>query len=114
MIDSYRFGRMCINGTWYDQDVVVAQNVLISPWWRKEGHRLLAEDLCDALESSAWTHLVIGTGAFGRMRLDRGFENTVREKGITLKAERTEKAVGLFNTWMSDGFKVIGAFHLTC
>ena len=114
MIESYRFGRMCINGTWYDRDLVVAQTVLISPWWRKDGHRLLEEDLRSVLDSSAWTHVVIGTGAFGRMRLDPGFETAVREKGMILQAERTEGAVDSFNRLIKDGADVMGAFHLTC
>jgi integrase len=44
-IDGYTFGRVTIDGREETHDVIVLPERVVRGWWRKEGHRLVLEDL---------------------------------------------------------------------
>ncbi len=111
-IDSYRFGKIVINGTAYTKDVLILPDKVISPWWRVEGHNLTVEDLTDVINSSPEV-LVIGTGAMGAMRVPEETLEHLRGKGIEVLIKRTGAAVSEFNG-LSGKRKVAASFHLTC
>ena len=111
-IDDYSFGKIVIHGEVYTSDVIVYSDRVDASWWRKEGHYLQKEDLYDIIKARPEI-VIIGTGNWGVMKVPDETLNFLASKGITAYAERTEKAVALFNLEQKNK-KVIGAFHLTC
>ncbi len=112
-IEDYRFGNIVIQGKAYNSDVKIIDGVVKPNWWRKEGHRLYPEDIADILESGCKT-LIVGTGAYGVMKVDPSVKQACSERGIKLEAYKTAEAVKRFNELIAKGEKVAGAFHLTC
>ncbi len=111
-IDSYRFGRIVIDGKRYENDVIIFPDRVQSNWWREEGHRLQIEDISEILNEKP-DILVIGTGAYGFMKIPDNVKNFIKEKGIELVIERTEDACEIYNKLSGKG-RVIAALHLTC
>jgi hypothetical protein len=69
-IDSYSFGRIVIEGQAYTSDVVIYRDRVDASWWRKEGHRLHADDIAEALNAHPDV-LIIGTGYEGVMAVPK-------------------------------------------
>lgn len=111
-IESYRFGRLVVDGEAYTNDLILLPNRVISDWWRERGHRLSAEDLEKVLEAQPEV-LVVGTGAHGMMKVPAETRQAVKEAGIELKVTDTGDAWILYNDEQSQR-DAAGAFHLTC
>jgi hypothetical protein len=118
-IGHYFFGNITINGRGYTSDVIIYPDRVDSSWWRKEGHNLHVEDLKDVLKAQP-DILVIGTGAYGVMRVPKKIVAYLESKGIKMHALKTGEAVDLFNKLQSKTGEngkaeiVIAALHLTC
>jgi hypothetical protein len=112
MIGQYQFGKVTIDGIAYDSDVIVYSDHVEDKWWRKDGHHLCLDDLKGILGEQFDT-LVVGTGYFGRMKIDPAVPEMLKQRGITFIAHTTAKACTEFNR-LKETQKVIGAFHLTC
>lgn len=110
MIDSYSFGRIVVDGVSYSRDLIILPDKIITTWWRREGHRLSVDDLKD-IETVNIDNLVIGTGAYGLMKVDEGIKRKLEKRGIKVFAAPTKKAVEIYNSL--EGEKA-GCFHLTC
>ncbi|KPJ52894.1 hypothetical protein AMJ39_06565 [candidate division TA06 bacterium DG_24] len=111
-IDSYRFGRIVIDGRPFTADVIVYPDRVQGSWWRKEGHSLDMGDLEDVFDAAPQV-LIVGTGANGIMRVPPEVASAIEVRGIKLIVERTDRACELFNE-MSQGQMVVAALHLTC
>ncbi|MBU7010762.1 MAG: hypothetical protein HXS46_08730 [Theionarchaea archaeon] len=109
MIEDYAFGRITVNGKVYTSDIIIAGSSIHS-WWRKQGHVLNPEDLTSVLKANPQT-LVVGTGAYGLMKIPEKTEKFLKRHNITLIAEKTGKAVGIFNNLTGEK---AAALHLTC
>lgn len=109
MIEDYAFGRITINGIVYTSDIIIAGGSIHS-WWRKQGHVLNPEDLTLVLKANPQT-LVVGTGAYELMKIPEKTKKFLERHNITLIAEKTEKAVEIFNNVTG---KKAAALHLTC
>lgn len=108
MIEDYSFGRIVINGKVYTSDVIITDSV--HSWWRKEGHVLNPEDLTKVFSQYPQT-LIVGTGAYGVMKVPEKTKKHLKEKGITLIIQKTGEAVKTFNATTG---KKAAALHLTC
>ena len=113
MIESYSFGSMKVKGQNYRNDLKIIDDQIVGNWWRREGHALYVQDIDDILYSSAET-LVVGTGAYGSMRITEEAAKAIQDQGIKLVAVPTKEAVSIFNSLHAQGESVAGAFHLTC
>ena len=113
MIEDYGFGSMTILGEKHRNDLKIIDKEVVGNWWRKEGHAIYAEDIDDILYSPAEI-LVVGTGAYGGMKLTEEATRAIKGRGIELVAVPTKEAVTIFNTLHGQGKRVAGAFHLTC
>ncbi len=114
MIEGYAAGsHMTVCGRRYTQDLKIVGNEIKSDWWRREGHRMTAEDVADILATSPEI-LVVGTGYAGSMRIAEALRQDLKKKHILLVAEPTDQAVQTFNRMRADGRNAAGAFHLTC
>ena len=112
-IDDCSFGRIKIDGQEYTQDVIIYPNRIDSSWWRKEGHRLQIEDIGDILEAKPDV-VVVGTGQYGGMKIDKGVEDLLRTKGIELRAAETSDACQTHNRLIKSKKIIVTALHLTC
>ena len=113
MIESYSFGSMMVLGENHRNDLKIIDKQITENWWRKEGHALYAEDIDDILYSPV-EMLVVGTGAYGGMKVTAEAAQAIAGRGIKLVAVPTKEAVSVFNTLHAEGRRVAGAFHLTC
>ena len=113
-IERYDFGVMVVDGVTYRRDLIVGDKVLKKEWWRREGHKLYLEDIKEYLDEYEPEVLVVGTGYYGYMEVQRDLLNYAEKKGIKVIAKPTSEAVEVFNELAGKGVRVIGAFHLTC
>jgi len=111
-IEDYQFGRMVVDGELHTQDLILLPDRVVANWWRKEGHRLDVEDLREVLDAAPKV-LVVGTGAYGRMKVPEGIRQTLEAASIELRAARTGEAWRLYND-LRERQRTVGAFHLAC
>jgi|Deesub1362B_J571_1020462.scaffolds.fasta_scaffold00683_10 hypothetical protein len=113
-IQSYSFGRICIDGVEYSNDVIVSQDYVINPkWWRKEGHNVHPEDIEDIIRANPEV-VVFGMGSSGIMRVSKPVIEILRERNIDVIQQLTREAVQTFTKLAKEGKKVVLAAHLTC
>jgi hypothetical protein len=112
-IDSYKFGRIVIDGAPYDSDVLILPDSVQDNWRRIHGHILSIEDL-EAVIDARPTVLVVGCGASAVMRIPKETRKALKEQNILLEDFNTAKAVERFNQLSQAGTNVAAAFHLTC
>ncbi|MBD3230409.1 MAG: hypothetical protein GF329_19675 [Candidatus Lokiarchaeota archaeon] len=111
-IDSYSFGKIVIDGKKYTNDLIILPNRIKDNWWRKKGHKLLVDDISDDLDSNIDT-LIIGTGAYGRMKVPKNTRTYIKSKDIKLIVKKSENACKAYNK-IHDSGNVALAIHLTC
>ena len=111
-IDSYNFGQIVIDGESYTEDVIVFPDRVRSNWWRKSGHEVCVEDLSEVLEEKLET-LIIGTGAYGAVKIPPETVERLQAEGIKLIPEKTDEAVRTFNRLVKTE-KIAAGLHLTC
>jgi hypothetical protein len=121
-IQSYRFGQIVIDGTTHTKDVIILPDRVIGNWWRQEGHALYPGDLADIVDPSAPAGapsgirpqvLIVGQGAYGRMRVTPETRQVLQTAGIELIAQPTEEACQTYNH-LREQRTVAAALHLTC
>ena len=112
-IDSYKFGKIVVDGVDYDSDVIILSDTVQSDWWRKQGHSLDAEDLKTVLAAKP-SVLVVGCGASGLMEVPGQTRQVLKEHDIQLEVHNSYKAVQKFNELKEAGVNVVAALHLTC
>ncbi len=113
MIESYRFGKITIDERDYHRDLIVFPDHIRENWWREEGHLLKLEDIKEVLAFQPDV-LVVGQGAFGRMKVTDQVRESLKKRSIELIADKTGAAKDAFNRLAGEGKKVVTALHLTC
>ena len=111
-IEHYRFGSIIVDGQRHTQDLIILPERVVGGWWRQEGHALHPEDLSLVLAANPEI-LVVGTGAYGMMRVTEKTRQALDRAGIRLIAVPTAKAVKLYNDLRTKA-RVAAALHLTC
>jgi hypothetical protein len=110
-IDHYEFGRIVVDGRQETKDLIILPGRVVRNWWRRDGHALVLDDLAEVLEELP-AHLVVGTGADGRMRPDPDTIQQLQHRGMTVEALPTGQAVRRFGEL--DPARAAAALHLTC
>jgi len=111
-IQGYRFGRMIVDGEVHTNDLILLPERVVGNWWRREGHRLEAGDL-QAIFDARPDVLVVGTGAYGMMKVPNETHQELEDAGIQVKIAHTGEAWRLYNN-LREKQRTAGAFHLTC
>jgi hypothetical protein len=111
-ITHYAFGTITIDGRTYRSDVIILPDGVALDWWRKDGHRLVLDDLKDVLVDPPGT-LVIGTGASGAMAVPAETIAALERLGVEVIAQPTGRAVETYNR-LAPGRRVAAGLHLTC
>ena len=110
-LEDYRFGRLVVNGQEHTRDLLVLPGRVIPGWWRRDGHALHMEDLEDVLEELP-ERLIIGCGAYGRLRPDPSVLEALRRRGTEVEVRDTADAVHRYGEL--DARATAAALHLTC
>ena len=111
-IESYQFGRIVVDGQAYTADLILLPERILEGWWRQEGHVLHPADL-EAVWDAAPDVLVVGQGAYGRMRVPDETRRAVERSGIELIVLPTGEAVERYNALPAEQ-RAAAALHLTC
>ena len=112
MIQEYEFGKIVVEQTSYEHDIMI-HNKEVKSWWRLEGHRVDPRDLQWIIECSPKS-LVIGTGYSGLMSVPAETVEYLKKRGLEVLSAPSKKAVKIFNDWSLKGENVALAIHLTC
>jgi hypothetical protein len=107
----YSFGRLTVDGHEHRRDLIVLPGRVVSDWWRREGHSLAMEDLEDVLDELP-ARLVLGTGAYGRLRPDAAVIAELERRGVHVECLPTDAAVRRYGELDEQG--TAAALHLTC
>ena len=110
-IEHYEFGRIVVDGREETRDLIILPDRVVRNWWRQDGHALVLDDLDEVLDELP-AHLVVGTGADGRMRPDPDTLRRLQERGMTVETLPTSQAVHRFGEL--DPARTAAALHLTC
>ncbi|MGD8244172.1 MAG: MTH938/NDUFAF3 family protein [Anaerolineae bacterium] len=111
-VESYTFGQMVVDDEEHTADLILLPDRVIPNWWRERGHRLSIQDL-EAVLASRPEVLVVGTGAYDRMKVPQETRQRIQEAGIELRIAGTSEAWRLYND-LREKRPTAGAFHLTC
>ena len=112
MIEDYHFGEVKVSGQRYQSDVIIYPDHIDDHWWRKQGHRLELEDIKKVVEMRPDV-IVIGTGNFGLMQVEKNTLEQLRKMNIQVIILPTVKACQEYNKIYSQK-KVVACLHLTC
>jgi hypothetical protein len=110
-LEDYSFGRIVVDGEEQTSDVIVLPNRVYTNWWRWEGHSLAIEDLSE-VEGELPEKLILGTGAYGRLRPPRAVIEELERRGIHVEVLQTADAVRRYGDL--DERRTAAALHLTC
>jgi hypothetical protein len=91
--------------------VIVLPERVVRGWWRQEGHGLVLEDLDEVLDELP-ERLLVGTGAYGRMRPDPAALEALLARGVDVEVLPTAEAVRRYGEL--DPSRTAAALHLTC
>jgi len=111
-IDSYRFGRLVVDGQSHTKDLIILPDKVIAGWWRKQGHTLLPDDLEEVLAARP-DLLVVGLGAYQRMTVTAEAQQSLEQAGVELVAQSTKQACETYNQLRGQR-AIAAALHLTC
>jgi hypothetical protein len=112
-IQHYCFGSLTVGGEVFKNDVIVFPDRVCSNWVREAGHVLSVEDL-DEVCAFQPEVLIVGTGAYGSLRVPPRVKNKLEGEHIDVIDVPTEQACHVFNKFAEQGKRAVGAFHLTC
>jgi hypothetical protein len=112
-IDSYKFGKIIINGKEYSSDCIIFGDSVKPNWRRKRGHSLSDKDLQPVINAKP-TVLIVGSGKSGKMKIPNDTRHFLLEEEILLEIVNTNKAVERFNELSKTGVKIAAALHLAC
>lgn len=110
-LTEYSFGRLMLDGSEQTRDVIVLPDRVVSNWWRREGHSLVLDDLEEVLDALP-ERLIVGVGAYGRLRPDPATIAELERRGIVVECLRTDAAVRRYGE--CDEQRTAAALHLTC
>ena len=111
-IETYRFGKIVIDGQPYSHDVLIYPDRVDGEWWREESHSVAPTDVWEVLQNPPEV-LVIGQGNVGRMDVPAETRRQLQEAGIEVIAEPTGRACETYNL-LREKRRVAAALHLTC
>jgi hypothetical protein len=110
-IDDYRFGHIVIDGEERTRDVIILPDRVVPDWWRRDGHSLVVSDLDHVIDELP-ERLLIGSGAYGRMKPSSTALEALERRGIDVEVLETAEAVKRYRRL--DPRRTAAALHLTC
>ena len=112
-LSGYSFGHVKVGDRTIVRDLILFEEELLCPWVRREGHRLVLQDL-EWLLGRHPDLIIVGTGAFGSLRIPEDTVQALARKGISLLRFKTAEAVKEYGVRAERGERVACCLHLTC
>jgi len=112
MIERYSFGEFIVDGKRYESNIVLLGEK-VRPARYLPGHNLELSDIEPLVEFKPEV-IIIGTGAYGVIKVKEEIKRFVESKGIKLIVLKTEEACKKYNELISEGIKVAAFLHNTC
>jgi len=112
MIDNYTFGKFVIKGKEYDSNVILLGKT-VQAARHLPGHELKLDDFIPLVEYKPG-YIIIGTGAYGVVKVPQEIVDFIEQKGIRLIIEKTGEACQTYNALLKEGKKVAAFLHNTC
>jgi hypothetical protein len=116
-IDSTKFGKITIDGTSYENDVVIRLDGEVVKRKKKlskavygTSHTISLDEAINIYENGA-DKLIIGTGQTGIVKLSEEAETYFEKKECQVKLLPTPEAI---RAWNKAEGKILGMFHITC
>ena len=100
-----------MDGQEHTHDLIVLPERVVAGWWRREVHSLAIEDLDEVLDDPP-ARLVLGVGAYGRLRPDAAVIAEPARRGVVVECLPTDAAVRRYGEL--DERRTAAALHLTC
>ena len=110
-LQDYSFGRIVVDGKEHDRDLIVLPGRVVANWWRRDGHSLALDDLQEVADDLP-AKLILGTGAYGRLRPPAAVLEQLERRGIDVEVLHTADAVRRYSEL--DERRTAAALHLTC
>ena len=95
-VESYRCGRVVIDGQAHNKDSIILPDWVTGGWRRKGRHALHPDDL-EAVFEAAPEVLVVGQGVCGWMQVTQETRQTLQAAGIKLVTLPIQKTVDVCN-----------------
>jgi hypothetical protein len=112
MIDSYTFGHFIIGAKKFDSNVKIIQDKAVK-YRYFENHIIELNDFTDFIEKKP-EYIIIGTGAYGVLRVPDEIKEYIESAGIKLIIEKTGDACDTYNNLIKKNKKVCALLHDTC
>ncbi len=112
MIEHYEFGKFTINGKIYESNVKLI-NGKLKTYKHLDNHDLTLGDLTDLINAKP-SYLIIGTGAYGVIKVKQEIIDFVKKQKIRLIIAKTGNACKKYNELVKDNKKVAAFLHNTC
>lgn len=112
MIEHYSFGEFIVDGKRFKSNIVLLGRT-VKPARYLPGHDLTLEDIKPLVDFRPEV-IIIGTGAYGVMKVKNEIKQYIEERGIKLIIAETKKACDKYNELLRKGVKVAAFLHNTC
>lgn len=111
-IDHYSFGKININGSLYQGDLILAKEKVYL-WPCLDHHHPTMDDFSEALKDE-FDVIIIATGYSGVMDVPEQVRKKLSLQTGELMITDTRKATTLFNQYSAQNKKILAYFHLDC
>lgn len=112
MIDSYQFRTFIIKGKEYNRNIKLFDKEVREYKYIPE-HTLVLDDITDLINYNPLV-IIIGTGAYGLMKLSKEISEYIERRRIRLVVQKTADACKTYNQSLKEGKKVAAFMHNTC
>jgi hypothetical protein len=112
-IQNYCFGKITIDNQSFTSDLLIGPDKIHPNWRRKKGHALVMADIEILLAQVMPDIFIMGTGTFGRVKIDETLEDELARRHIEFIPAKSGEAIKLYNS-LSQQKRVLAGFHLTC
>lgn len=112
MIENYVFGKFIIAGKEYESNLKIINDKVIV-YKHLENHNLLLSDIIDLINAKP-SYLIIGTGAYGVIKVKQEIIDFIQKQKIRLIIAKTDEACKKINQLLKENKKVAAFLHNTC
>lgn len=112
MIDNYKFGVFIIDKKEYKTNILLL-DAEVKPAEYLHEHELKIDPFIEMVEFRP-SYIIIGTGAYGVIKVPQEIIDYIEKRGIKLLIEKTGDACKEYNSLLKAGIKVAAFLHNTC
>lgn len=112
MIEHYEFGEFVVDGKKYKSNIVLIGTGVTEGRYLP-GHQLKLDDFLQLVAYKPDV-IIIGTGAYGVVKVPKEISDYIKKRGIKLVVEKTARACRIYNSLIKEGKRVAAFLHNTC